>query len=226
MLKIAIIDDNKKWISIAETQLKNLSKYSIIAKVHDGIEFVDRCYHHKIIPDIALVDVEMPKMDGVKLTDFLADFFPSIKVIAISSHCEKETIEDMIACGAYGYVSKLFEMKNLIDGIESVRKGDVYIDPILHLKGINRELLIEERKHQKEIQGDLNLSYKQKALMALYTTSASQKEIAASLSISTKSVENQVRDLSGILEVKSRQELTLKSLRKGFTRVARIFKEI
>lgn len=168
----------------------------------------------------------MPKMDGVQLTDFLTEHFPSIKVIAISSYCDKETIEDMIACGAYGYVSKLFEMKNLIEGIELVMKGNIYIDPVLKINTINRELLTTERKRQKELQDHLKLTCKQKELLALYTTTASQKGIASLLSISTKSVENQVRNISGIFDVKSRQELTLKSIRKGLTRVARIFNKI
>jgi len=224
MIKIAVVDDTEKWVLMAENHIKNMKDFSLITIGYDGIDFVDWCYHHKELPDIALVDVEMPKMDGVQLTDFLSEHFPCIKVIAISSHTHKEAIEDMVACGAYGYTSKLYNMKNIPNAIISVAAGNFYIDPILQLEAINREYLISERKKQKLFQQESKLTIKQKAMISLYTTNASQKEIATTLSISQKTVENQVRDISGILKVNSRQEFTLKSIRKGFTRLARIFK--
>lgn len=225
MQTVAIVDDTEKWVLIAERDINNMDGYAVIAKLYDGIEFVDWCYHQKQLPDIALVDVEMPKMDGVQLTDFLTGHFPSVKVIAISSHTHKEAVEDMIACGAYGYASKLHNLQNLPKAIAAIAGGNLYIDPILQLEHINREQLMDERKNQKQLQDKLKLSPKQKEIIALYTTNASQKEIAATLSVSQKTVENRVRDVSGILKVASRQEFTLKSIRKGFTRLARIFNE-
>ncbi len=222
MLTIAIIDDTEKWVLLAESYINKMEGYSVIAKLSDGFDFVDWC-HHKPIPDIALVDVEMPKMDGVQLTDFLTEHFPSIKVIAISSHTHIEPVEDMLACGAYGYVTKVFDMKNLPAAIIAVANGDVYIDPVLQLEGINREQLMADRKNQKRFQDKLKLSTKQKEILALYTTTAGQKEIADALSISARTVENHVKTVSDKLKVVNRQELTIKSIRNGFTRLARIF---
>ena len=147
MITIAVIDDTEKWISLTESHIKNMKNCSLIVKVYDGIEFVDWCYHHNQLPDIALVDIEMPKMDGVQLTDFLTDHFPNIKVIAISSHTHKGAVEDMIACGAFGFISKLYSMKNLPNAIIAVAEGKFYIDPILQLDDIKREnLLIQTAK--------------------------------------------------------------------------------
>ena len=82
-----------------------------------------------------------------------------------------------------------------------------------------------ERKKQKKLLNESNLTLKQKVLIALYTTSASQIEIANILSVSQKTVENRISDISGILKVTSRQAFTLNCIRYGFTKVARIFKE-
>lgn len=225
MPTIAIIDDTEKWIILTDSYIRNMEGYTVTVKLHNGIEFANWCYHHHNLPDIALVDVEMPKMDGVQLTDFLTEHFPSIKVIALSSYSQTETVEDMLACGAYGYASKLFNIKNLQEAIVSVANGMVYIDPLLGIKSINREQLMSERKNQKHLLDKKGLSAKQKALIALYSTSASQDEIAEVLSVSSKTVENRVRDISKTLEVTSRLELTLKSIRNGYIRVARIFKK-
>lgn len=80
-----------------------------------------------------------------------------------------------------------------------------------------------ERKKQRHLQDKLKLTIAQKTIITLYTTTASQKEIATTLSISPKTVENRVRDISSILKVSSRQAFTLISIRNGFTKVARIF---
>ena len=73
------------------------------------------------------------------------------------------------------------------------------------------------------MQDKLKLSAKQKEIIALYSTTAGQKEIADALSVSSKTVEKRVKTVSGKLKVLSRQEFTIQSLRKGFTRLARIF---
>lgn len=223
-LTIAIIDDTPKWVTNAANQIKKINNCLLLVTLHDGFDFVEWCYHHKELPDIALVDVEMPKMDGVQLSDFLTTHFPKIKIIAISSHGHIEVIEDMIGCGAWGFVSKLYEMRNLPFAIEAVANGLVYIDPALHLKDISREKLMGERNNQKHQLNKLKLSNKQKEIIALYSTSAGQKEIATTLSVSSKTIENRVRTVSEILKVTNRQEFTINSLRQGFTRIARVFR--
>lgn len=225
MLTVAVIDNAEKWQLIVEKHVEDMKDCSLMLKLNDSIDFVDWCYHHKQLPDIALIDIEMTKMDGVQLTDFLTEHFPDVKVIAISSHTHKEAVEDMIGCGAYGYACKLYNIKNLPNAIIGVAKGNVYIDPILEIKGINRKTLMLKRRKQKQFMNESKLTLKQKAIIALYTTSASQKEIATTLSISQKTVENRIGDISGILKVTSRQAFTLNCIRNGFTKVARIFKE-
>lgn len=224
ILTIAVIDDTLKWSTIAENHINKIEGCSLLVKLQDGFNFIEWCNHNNILPTIALVDVEMPKMDGVQLTDFLTEHFPTIKIIAISSYGHREAVEDMIGCGAWAYVSNLYEMKNLPQAISTVANGFVYIDPLLQIKEISREQLMTERKNQKKKLDKLKLSLKQKEIIALYTTSASQKEIANALSLSTKTIENRVKSVSEILLVTNRQEFTIESIRRGFTRLARIFK--
>jgi DNA-binding NarL/FixJ family response regulator len=224
ILTIAIIDDSVKWTTIAETHINKMKGCTILVTKQDGFNFIDWCNHHSNLPKIIIVDVEMPKMDGVQLTDYLTVHYPTIKIIAISSYGHREAVEDMIGCGAWGYVSKLYDMKSLPDAIREVANGSIYIDPVLRLKTISRNELMNERNNQKRQLEKLKLSNKQKELIALYTTSASQKEIANALSLSTKTIENRVKSVSEIINVNNRQEFTIESLRRGFTRIARIFK--
>jgi DNA-binding NarL/FixJ family response regulator len=223
MLTIAVIDDSLNWMIKIENIIKSASDYSVITKANNGIEFLKWCHHNTQLPDIAIVDVEMPKMDGVQLTDFLSAEFPAIKVIGISSHTHREAIEDMIGCGAYGYVSKLFNISNLTSAISKVANGNIYIDPILKQDDIDRNKLFIERKKQKNSNQLSELNDKDKKLIALYNTSASQKEIADILCISENTLEKQIKKVSEKLNVKERQSFTLKSISKGLVRVARMF---
>ena len=220
-LKVAIIDDSYKWVSITENLLKKVNDCTVISITHNGFDFVNWCNNNKNLPEIALIDIEMPVMDGIQLTDYLTNKYPEIKIIAISSYGEKELVEEMIGCGAMGFVSKLFELGNLLNAISDIKKGLVYIDPVLHIKDINRIKLIESRKQNH---AELNFTKKQRELMTLYTTSAKQQEIAKTLSVSQKTLENRVKQLSETLNVTSRQEFTLKCISKGLSRMARIFK--
>ncbi len=199
MLTIAIVDDAEKWLLIAEKLVNAMPGCKVIVKLYDGIEFVEWCYRNRNLPDIALIDVEMRKMDGVQTVDFFTDHFPAIKLMAISSHTHKEAVEDMVACGACGYVSKLYNMKNLPDAINAVAAGKIYIDPILQIENIDREKLMAVRAKQKEYRDDLGLKPKQTEMNALYATVASQKHIADILSVSEKTVEYWVKKISLIL---------------------------
>jgi DNA-binding NarL/FixJ family response regulator len=225
MISIAIVEDTEKWVSIAEAYIKKIDSCAVTVKAANGLEFVDWCYHHHHLPDIALVDIEMPKMDGVQLTDFLTEQFPSIKVIAMSSYCEQLNVEEMMACGAYGYVSKLFNMKNLTLAINSVINNIIYIDPVLKIADIDRNSLMAARKKEKQLLYNSNFTPKQMALIALYATSASQKEIAEAFSVSQKTIETRISDVARKLKFGNRQDFTLQSLRKGFIRVAHISKK-
>jgi DNA-binding NarL/FixJ family response regulator len=223
MNTITLIDDSNRWLSAAEMQISKIPDFHLQCKFTNGIDFINWCYHSRAIPDLAIIDVEMPVMDGVQLTDFLTANFPEIKVIGLSSYINIEVVEDMFACGAYAYISKHFDARNLCSAILAVVEGETYVDPLLGIPGIDRNRLMNERKNQKASLNLLGFTPRQKAIMSLYGSSAHQREIAKIFSVSLKTVENHVRDISLKLEVKSRQELTLKNIRKGIIRLARIF---
>lgn len=223
MITIAIVEDTEKWMSLAAACIERMNDFTVTVKTYNGFEFVKWCYHYKL-PDIALVDVEMPKMDGVQLTDFLTEQFPSIKVIAMSSYCEQQNVEEMIGCGAWGYVSKLYNMKNLSLAIHTIAKNNVFIDPVLQLPIIERTNLMAVRKKEKQLLYNSNFTPNQMALIALYTTSASQKEIAETFSVSQKTIETRISRVSKKLKFANRQDFTLQSLRKRLIRVAHVFK--
>jgi DNA-binding NarL/FixJ family response regulator len=130
----------------------------------------------------------------------------------------------MIASGARGFVSKLIKLKHLPYAITEINNGLIYIDPILRIKDICRLCLMNERFHQKKNLGVFKLTPKQKEIISLYATSASQQDIAKALSVSTKTLENRVKNVSNLFNVKCRHDLTLNSIRFGIIRVARLFK--
>jgi DNA-binding NarL/FixJ family response regulator len=223
MVSIAVVDDSHRWLTAAENKLKDMAGFELAGSFCDGIDFIRFCFGSTKLPDIAAIDIEMLRIDGVHLTDFLSDHFPSIKVIGVSSHSAPELVADMIACGAYGFISKLFNMQNWKEGVETVANGDIFIDPLLGDIRISRDELVAERQKQKTMHDQLGLTTRQSTLASLYSAAVNQKEIARMLSISPKTAENHISRISAQLGVSSRQEFTLRSIRAGLVKIARIF---
>lgn len=140
MITVGIIDDNVRTIENISKIIQQDPELSITTTATSGLDFLKYCKSYPTLPKIALVDVNMMKIDGVTLTDFLTDYYPDIKVIGVSTYTSTETVEDMLASGAWGYVNKI-NLPDLPKAIKSVLSGIVYIDPLIKVSPLERDRL-------------------------------------------------------------------------------------
>ena len=127
MIKILIADDQELIRESLKIILSTNNEFEVIDTVGSGKEVVESIRRH--IPDIILMDVRMPDMDGVQCTKFVKEVYPEIKVIVLTTFDDDEYIFGALKYGASGYLLKGISMKNLAEAIRTVVSGKAMINP-------------------------------------------------------------------------------------------------
>ena len=164
-------------------------------------------------PDVAVMDVSMPELNGVKATEILTRECPKIKVLALTVHEDQGYLRQILKAGAAGYVLKKAMAEELIHAIRTVAAGNTYIDPVL-ANNVVRGYLRDESVKDRLLRSDL--SARETEVLRLIAWGYSNKEISAQLSIGTKTVETYKARLMDKLELRSRVEIVLYALHQGW----------
>jgi DNA-binding NarL/FixJ family response regulator len=241
---ISVVENSARHIEIITKHLQENPNYTILSIATNGFEFLEFCYSNKQLPDIALVDVEMNIMDGVTLVDFLHQFYPSIKCIAVTSHTHKEMVEDMMACGAMGIVFKFFtidatlatpkiyglqhKFESLDKAIETAMANAFYLDKLIEkdlgqtLAFLNREQLLQQCQQQRKANAVFNLTEREYEIAQLCAgTNARLDDIANMLCVSVQSLKLILAGVYKKVNVTDRNGLVFLCNRKGIVKNAR-----
>jgi DNA-binding NarL/FixJ family response regulator len=164
-------------------------------------------------PDVAVMDVSMPELNGVKATEILTQECPKIKVLALTVHEDQGYLRRILKAGAAGYVLKKAMAEELIHAIRTVAAGNTYIDPVL-ANNVVRGYLRDESVKDRLLRNDL--SARETEVLRLIAWGYSNKEISAQLDIGTKTVETYKARLMEKLELHSRVEIVMYALHQGW----------
>ena len=129
MINVLVVDDLKLIHEGLKTMLTTDNKINIVGFANNGTEAIEKIYNAKKKPDIVLVDVLMPKMDGIDFTKVISKKFPEIKIIVLSSSEDDSLIAKAIASGVKGYLLKNTMACDLVSAIHSVDRGSAYFAP-------------------------------------------------------------------------------------------------
>ncbi len=184
-IKISIVDDHELFCDGLEIVLSQIPQFIIISKSHDGEAFLQQL--EKEVPDIALMDISMPKLNGVETTIKALQKHPSIKVICLSSYENDIYYFQMIKAGASGFVAKKSGKQILEEAIQTVASGNTYFPPEIMRKIIFKIGNEEKIKDSSPLD---SLSKREKEVLILICQGYSNKEIADQLFISPNTVEN------------------------------------
>ncbi len=221
MIKIIAVDDYLPTLNRIVNHIERLNGYQMITTANDGFELIKFCNQHKELPDIVLLDVLMPKLDGVSTMEYLNTYYPSIKVIAVSSFEIEDVIVDMLACGAWGYVFKDKGLDILTKAIVSISEGVPYVDPRLSFDVSQRESLILKRQEtRKSIFQEFGLSAREQELIGLIVSNMDYTEIGELLNVAPKTIENTIYSINHKMGVSGgRPGLLMHSIRLGLTKM-------
>ena len=188
--------------------------FEIVAEADDGRTAVKLARQHT--PDVIIMDVSMPELNGIDATRQILREIDQTKVIALSMYSDKRFIKGMLEAGVSGYLLKNCVVAELISAIRSVMKGQKYLSPQILGKVVEGYL---GHLSRNEADSDSPLSSREREIVQLVAEGKDSRQIAERLHISPKTVESHKRRTMEKLEIHSVAELTKFAIRQGLTSV-------
>jgi two-component system response regulator NreC len=201
MTKVLIADDH----AIVRTGLRTLitteHTLDLVGEASGGYETIEMVA--KFNPDILVLDLSMPDLDGIEVTKKLIPLYKNLKILILTLHEDEALLREAIKSGASGYILKKAAESELITAIQIVMRGDLYVDPAL-IRGLFDE---EPKKFTDQMQDVEPLTPREIDVLKLIVQGYTNRQIGEELNISVRTVEGHRANLSGKLGLRSRVEL-------------------
>jgi len=212
-IKILIVDDFDAIREGIKSFLDNIPDIEVIGMAKDGRIAVQLAYELK--PDIIIMDIEMPGLNGIDATRQIIQELPNIKVIAFSSYVDSLHVREMFKAGALGYVSKYSDCQELVTAIKIVILEQTYLSPKI------TGAVIEGYVHPSpdDVSPYSLLTAKEREVLQLIAEGKTTKKIARELTISTKAVEWRRGKIMQKLNIQNVAELVKYAIREGIISV-------
>ncbi len=215
MANIVLTDDHVLLRNGLASLVKSLG-HEVYFEANNGKDLIAKLNPEKI-PDIILLDINMPEMDGYETASWLKEIHPEIKVLALTMYDNENAIIRMLNCGAKGYILKDSDPDELELAIDSMMaKGHYYTEMV------NNKLLIalgKQEEEKNELKILLNLNDKEKHFLELCCTELTYKEIAEKMFISHRTVDNYRDVLFEKLHLKTRVGLVMFAIKNGIVTI-------
>ncbi len=210
-LRILLADDHAVVREGIKTLINAQADMQVIEEASDGRDALQKA--SSCTPDVIVMDVSMPNLSGSQATAQLKQSCPHVKVLALSMHEDKSYLRELLESGASGYVLKRSAAEDLIRAIRIVAAGGVYLDPALAGKIVGG--FVRNQSLKGEIEGS-DLSEREAEVVRLIAQGYSNKEIAAQLALSVKTVETYKARSMEKLGLVSRVDIVRYALQRGW----------
>ncbi len=211
-IRILLADDHKIVRDGLRALLKNQSGMEVIAEAGDGRSTVQMA--QELLPNVVIMDIAMPDMNGIEATRRIIAEAPGTKVVALSMHSDRQFVIGMLKAGASGYLLKDCAFEELDNAIHAVIANRTYLSPKL------ADIIIKDYTRlfpKTEFSVFSILTLREREVLQLLAEGKTTKEISSSLNISTKTVETYRKQLMDKLDIHSIAELTKYAIREGLT---------
>ena len=210
---VAIADDHSLLRNALANLINTFEGYTIILEADNGKDLRAKIMQH-IIPDIVLLDVNMPEMDGFETTQWLHKNYPQIKVLALSMLSDERTIIKMFRLGAKGYLLKNTDPAELKEALDSVMNKNVYLSEYVSGKLVSG--LHHDADHNEK---EVVLNEKEREFLRWTCSELSYKDIAAKMFLSPRTIDDYRQSLFNKLKVHSRVGLVMYAIKNGIVEV-------
>jgi DNA-binding NarL/FixJ family response regulator len=211
-VRILIADDHKILREGLRSLLEKQPTFAVVAEAEDGLTAYEGIKKHK--PEIAILDIGMPGLNGIEVTRKIRTDLAATKVIALSMHADRHFIMGVLEAGADGYLLKDSAFAELVTAVAAVAKGKMYLSPSIAETVIKSSL----EKTDRGIQGSsVLLSGREREVLQMIAEGKSTKEIALKLFVSTKTVETHRKQIMDKLNIRTVAGLTKYAIREGLT---------
>lgn len=212
-IKVIIADDHRMVREGLRSLLDQCGRIEVMGEADNGRDAVQ--LSKEACPDIILMDISMPLLNGLEATRQIHRDCPNVRVIALSVHDDEEFIRKMLAAGAMGYITKYSRAEDLIQAIYSVYEGEMALSPII------TRLVVEDFLRWADIKkGNLDkLTNREREILQLIAEGYQNKEIAEILKISIKTVRAHRNNLMQKLDLHSQGELIRYAIQKKIVEI-------
>jgi DNA-binding NarL/FixJ family response regulator len=212
-IRLLLVDDQALFREGLRTLLSLYSDLEIVGEAANGQEAVQQV--EDLQPDVVLMDLRMPVLDGVAATRRLKEIQPSSRVIILTTFDDDEHVFDGLRAGAVGYLLKDVASEKLVEAIRTTARGESFLQPNIAAKLVAEFARLEETQAPPKQDLVDPLSGRELEILALVAGGASNKEIAAELFITEGTVKNHVTNILGKLGVRDRTQAALKAREMG-----------
>lgn len=212
-IKVLLVDDQVLFVESLETVLKTRSNdFDIVGIAHNGQEAIEMVGSH--YPDVVLMDIRMPGMNGVESTRKINSEYDKVKVLVLTTFDDDEYVVEALKYGAYGYLMKDVPPEELIAAILAVHQGGIMISPKVASKLI--KMVDYPVNFQPEVTENIeDLSRREQEVLKHMARGLENKEIAEKLFIAEQTVKNYVSSIYSKLGIHDRVQATLLAMKKG-----------
>jgi len=214
-IRILIADDHRLFREGLRQICEIVGNFEVVAEASNGQEAVDLA--RQLQPDVILMDIQMPGMDGVQAARLLGEQVPQTKVMMLTMYRQDHHIFEAIKAGARGYLLKDTAGQTLINAVEAVHRGEALID-----SGMAAKVLEEFRRLSQTSPAagaGETLTEGEMDVLSLVAEGEENRAIAERLSISESTVANRLREIYQKLHVNNRTQAALTALRRGWVKL-------
>ena len=208
---IAIIDDHLLFAQSLKSLINTFEDFEVTHQANNGQAFIEELKKAGKLPEIALMDMNMPIMDGAETTYWLNKNYPNIKVLALSMDDDENSILKMIRNGAKGYLLKDIHPDILIEALNSVLEEGFY-----HTKRVS-DTLVNSLHTESKKKTKIELQEREIEFLKLASTEMTYKEVASVMNLSPKTIDGYREQLFKKLGVKNRVGLVIYAIKNGIS---------
>ena len=211
-LRIPIVEDDPLIQLSLEQYLGEFAEFQVVGQATDGYMAID--ITGKLKPDLIIVDIGLPKLDGIAATQKIKTEFPEIKIVMLTSHNTEAEVMAAFTSGADAYCIKGTNITGLLTAIAAANEGAIYLDPQIARQAVNC-LQPRDRSNQTNTN---RLSSRELEILELIVAGNSNPEIARQLYLSLSTVKTHIRSIMNKLAVDDRVRAAVVALRSGLVR--------
>ena len=207
-IRILLADDHTVLRQGMAQVLESQPDLTVVAQASTGVEAVALAKQHQ--PDVILMDINMPKLDGVAAAQQITAVSPQIGIIILTMYRRDEYVFEAIKAGARGYLLKEVELEELLNAIRSVSQGEDVIDP-----AIAGRVLAELRQPRQAPTSASELAERDLEILQLVAQGLSNQEVTDKLFLAEKTIRNRLSIIFKQLQLENRTQAALYALRQG-----------